>query len=283
LFSGAGVRLVFFIIIYIIFAVFLVGYARKIEKDPTRSPVWELENKLGLRDHIEWQSNSEVSGKRFKRAVTWFSVFIASIAVILFATPFVDFLSSFSLPLVAVLFLTAGLGAGFLSGAKSTDIWAAAKDGALGIAPGIPLILMAVSIKFIVAHGGIMDTLLHTASNWFTGTTPFVATLIIYAIALIIEFFIGSGSAKAFLLMPILLPLADLVGVTRQITVTAYCFGDGFSNLIYPTNPVLLISLGLTVVSFPVWLKWSMKLWLWVLPVTILFLAFASAIHFGPF
>jgi uncharacterized ion transporter superfamily protein YfcC len=107
--------------------------------------------------------------------------------------------------------------------------------------------------------------------------------LAIYFLALIIELFVSSGSAKAFLMMPILLPLADLVGVTRQITVTAYCFGDGFSNLVYPTNPVLLIVLGLTVVSFPKWLKWSLKLWGWVILVTIAFLAIAVSIGYGPF
>ncbi|RLC76289.1 MAG: hypothetical protein DRJ03_19200 [Chloroflexi bacterium] len=65
--------------------------------------------------------------------------------------------------------------------------------------------------------------------------------------------------------------------------VMAYCFGDGFSNLAYPTNPVLLICLGLTVVSYPKWLKWSSKLWLWVILVTIAFLGLAVAIDFEPF
>jgi uncharacterized ion transporter superfamily protein YfcC len=105
----------------------------------------------------------------------------------------------------------------------------------------------------------------------------------VYVLALVIEFFVASGSAKAFLLMPILLPIADLVGVTRQVAVTAYCFGDGFSNMAYPTNPVLLISLGLTVVGYPRWLKWSLKLWVWVLLISVAFLALAVAVGYGPF
>ena len=156
-------------------------------------------------------------------------------------------------------------------------------EGAAGIAPAIPLILMAAAVKHIVAHGGIMDTMLHSASESFAHASPLVAALIIYFLALFIEFFIGSGSAKAFLMMPILLPLADLVGVTRQVAVTAYCFGDGFSNLAYPTNPVLLISLGLTVVSFPKWFKWTSRLWIWVLGITFITLAIGVAINYGPF
>jgi uncharacterized ion transporter superfamily protein YfcC len=128
-----------------------------------------------------------------------------------------------------------------------------------------------------------MDTILHSASLTFSQASPFLAALIVYVLALLIELFIGSASAKAFLMMPILIPLADLVGVTRQVTVTAYCFGDGFSNMAYPTNPVLLICLGLTVVTYPKWLKWSLRLWLWVILITTAFLWLAVAINFGPF
>ena len=156
-------------------------------------------------------------------------------------------------------------------------------EGFSGIAPAVPLILMAASIKYIVATGGIMDTILHAAARPFTEASPFAAALAIYFLALIMELFIPSGSAKAFLMMPILLPISDLVGVTRQTTVTAYCFGDGFTNLAYPTNPVLLISLGLTVVSFPRWLRWTLPLWGMVFVVTVIFLAIAVAVGFGPF
>jgi len=83
--------------------------------------------------------------------------------------------------------------------------------------------------------------------------------------------------------MPIMLPLADLVGVTRQVSVTAYCFGDGFSNLAYPTNPILLIVLGLTVVSYPKWIRWTMKLWFWVILAYLIFLWIGVLIDYGLF
>jgi uncharacterized ion transporter superfamily protein YfcC len=83
--------------------------------------------------------------------------------------------------------------------------------------------------------------------------------------------------------MPILLPVADLVGVTRQVAVTAYCFGGGFSNLAYPTNPVLLIVLGLTGISYGRWIKWTWKLWAVVVALSVVFLWIASVINYGPF
>ena len=73
------------------------------------------------------------------------------------------------------------------------------------------------------------------------------------------NFFIPSGSAKAFLLMPLIVPVAQVFGISAQLCVLAFAFGDGFSNVIYPTNPVLLISLGLADVSYADWAKWSVK------------------------
>jgi len=143
--------------------------------------------------------------------------------------------------------------------------------------------MMASSVKHIVATGGILDTILHWASTLFVGTNPLVSALLIYALTLVLEILISSGSAKALLLIPILIPLADLVGVNRQIAVSAYCFGDGFSNMAYPTNVTLLITLSLTVVPYPKWLKWLLGLWFWVILATVAFLAVAVAINYGPF
>ena len=82
----------------------------------------------------------------------------------------------------------------------------------------------------------------------------------IFLFTMIINFFVSSGSAEAVLLMPLLGPLSDLCGISRQLTVLAYNYGDGFSNLIYFTNPCLLIALSLAGISYGKWLKWSLKL-----------------------
>jgi len=145
------------------------------------------------------------------------------------------------------------------------------------------LILMAASVKHIIASGGILDTILNSAANTFGGANPITAAFLIFALTLGIEFFVSSGSAKAFLLMPLLIPLAELVGITRQTAVQAYLFGDGFSNLAYPTSAVLLICLSLTAVTYPKWLKWVLGLWVWVLLASLGFIAIAVWINYGPF
>ena len=282
LFSGAGLRLVIFAVVYAILAAFLAAYARRIERDPSASPLHGQDE--AERRKYQLPLGETIAGSpRMGRALAWFLGATVLILVVLVASPIVPALSDLALPLVGVIFLIGGVGAGLLSGAGGRNVLAGLARGVVNILPAVPLILMAVSVKHIVVQGGIMDTILFAASRPFAAASPFLAALLIYGLALIIEFFVASGSAKAFLMMPILLPLADLIGVTRQVTVTAYCFGDGFSNLVYPTNPVLLICLGLTVVSFPKWLRWSLGLWMWILLATIGFLGLAVAIGYGPF
>lgn len=283
LFSGAWFRIPIFIVIYAILAFFLVRYAKKIEKNPQASSVF-AEDKVGRAkyENLKLEDIAQ-STPNLRRAMAWFLVCILLLLFVLISGPFVSVIADYALPLVGVLFFLGGVGAGLVSGYGRGAILKALWEGVAGFSPGIILFLMAVSVKHIVVQGGIMDSILHGAAQSFSQTSPLLSAIIIYFLALIIELFVSSGSAKALLMMPILLPLADLVGVTRQVTVTAYCFGDGFSNMIYPTNPVLLIVLGLTTVSYPKWLRWTLPLWGVVILVTILFLAIAVAIGYGPF
>jgi len=153
----------------------------------------------------------------------------------------------------------------------------------LNFLPGIVLVLMAYSVKHIIATGMIMDTILYNAADLISRSQPMSAAFLVYAVTLAINFFIGSATAKAFLMMPILIPLADLVGITRQTAVLAFDFGDGFSNMIFPTNALLLIALSFTVVSYAKWMRWTWKLQLAILLITSVFLAVAVKIKFGPF
>jgi len=283
LYSGAWLRIPIFLAIYLVFAFFLLRYARKVDRRPEASPVY-AEDQLGKEEYMLANlAQLHDESLHLRRAGIWSLVFLLLILFVLFSGPFLSAISAVALPLIGLLFFIGGIGAALLAGSSMRLVLKALGEGFSGIAPAVPLILMAASIKYIVATGGIMDTILHAAARPFTEASPFVAALAIYFLALVMELFIPSGSAKAFLMMPILLPISDLVGVTRQTTVTAYCFGDGFTNLAYPTNPVLLISLGLTVVSFPKWLRWTLPLWGLVFIVTVIFLAIAVAIEFGPF
>jgi len=282
IYSGAGARIVLFVFVYIILAAFLGLYARKIERDPQKSSVY-TEDLAGKTRYGSFQIDDSLdSDPRMRRAAIFLGSFFGLILLVLLALPLIPVLRDIALPLTGLLFVIGGIGAGLISGAGKNS-WKAAWDGFVGIAPAIPLLMMAASVEHIISSGGILDTILHWANNAFTGTSPFAAALMIYALTLVLELFISSGSAKAFLLIPIIMPLADLVGVTRQIAVSAYTFGDGFSNMAYPTNAALLITLSLTVIPYPKWLKWVLGLWFWVILTTVIFLAIAVATNYGPF
>ena len=280
-FSGFGYRLVVFAVFYAALFLFLRRYAKRIEADPTRSPVYALDraNQLpATHPDAAFQDTP-----RLRRAVRWFTGCMLGMFVLLLAGTVLPAISDLSLPLVGLAFLLGGLGAGLWSGMGARGTVSVFGKGSLGLAPAILLILMASSVKHIITTAGILDTLLHGMANLLTGVPPFVAVVLVYLLVLLMELFIGSGSAKAFLVMPIVVPLADLLGIHRQVMVLAYQFGDGFSNLFYPTNPVLLIGLGLTVVSYPAWIRWVAKLQGVVFLLTLALLEIALLTGYGPF
>lgn len=133
------------------------------------------------------------------------------------------------------------------------------KDGVVSVLPGVLLILMANSIRFTMMEGNILEPILQTAIGIAGGLPRWSVILFIYGLVLFFNFFIPSGSAKAFLLMPLIIPTAQAFDISAQLCIMAFAFGDGFSNVFYPTNPVLLISLGLAKVGYGDWVKWSFK------------------------
>lgn len=154
------------------------------------------------------------------------------------------------------------------------------KDGVVSVLPGVLLILMANSIRYTLMEGNILDVILQSAISFASGMPRWSVILFIYALVLFLNFFIPSGSAKAFLLMPLIVPTAEAFGISAQLCVVAFAFGDGFSNVFYPTNPVLLISLGLANVSYGTWVKWSVKFQLVNLVLTSALLLFGLAVGY---
>jgi uncharacterized ion transporter superfamily protein YfcC len=235
LFSGALLRVPVFIVFYAALAWFLLTYARRIDRDPTASLVYK-ESRAAADKYKHLDLNNTAAAPRTGKAALIFGLFMLLIIAVLLAGPFVPAISDYTLPLVGLLFFIGGLVSGIVSGANGKLIGKALKEGMVGLAPGIPLILMAASTKHIVSSGKVIDTILHGTTTLLDGASPLSAVLIMFLLALLVEFFVASSGAKAVLMMPILLPLADLLGVTRQLTVSAYCFGDGSPT--WPTLPM---------------------------------------------
>jgi len=287
LFSGSLLRIVFFLIIVCLVNFFVIRHAKKVERDPQSSICFRederlRQNLLAVENTGQGQVKKSITKGQW-RALIWFASWIALAIILVIVTARDPVLSNLAFPMMTVLFLIGGIGGGIFAGLPAVDIGKAFGKGLLNILPGVLLVLMAYSVKHIIVTGMIMDTILYRAAELISRSPPMAAAFLVYATTLVMNFFIGSASAKAFLMMPLLTPLADLVGITRQTAVLAFDFGDGFSNMIFPTNALLLIALSFSVVGYTKWMRWTWKLQLAILVITSAFLAFAVKIGFGPF
>ena len=237
MFSGSWFRILSFVLVYALLLLFLITYAKKIEKKDCMS-------------NFTFEKD-----ERLDRASNAFVIILAIGVLIVLSSAFIKFLQDYTMIIVMLMFLIAGVVSSILSKIPFKVFAKSALGGILGIIPAIVLILMASSIKYTLTEAKVLDTIMYYSSNIAKSIPRVTVGLFIYLIALILEFFIASGSAKAFLLIPLLVPIASIFNISPQLCIVAYAFGDGFSNIFYPTNPVLLITLGLNEVKYTDYMK----------------------------
>lgn len=279
LFSGLAFRIMVFAIVYVILAGFTTIYAKRIEKNPKKSLCYEtdiaLREKYSLGDSMAVLYNPDTK----KAAKAFIGCLSGVIACIIF-----DFIigaeGMISMPGMAILFAIGGISAGYLSGLRGKKLLASFGEGIKTVAPIIPIILFILSITYILDQGNIIPTILDFVYNEIKNLSPYTAILMLFALIVVLEFFIGSGTAKAFLVMPLVLPLAEMVGVTSQSVTLAFCLGDGFTNLIYPTSGIMIIAIGLVNISYGKWLKFSWKLFLLEGIASVALMLLAVAINY---
>jgi uncharacterized ion transporter superfamily protein YfcC len=201
--------------------------------------------------------------------------------VLIILSSFIAFLQNTITVLMAVIFLAAGIAGCFSAGMKPLEFLKQFGKGIATMLPGVGILLMASSIKYTLTESKTLDTVLNFAVELTKGLSPFVVVLVIYGLVLFMNFFIASASAKAVFLIPLIVPLGQLNEIPSQLSILAFIYGDGFSNLFYPTNPVLLICLGLIGIDYLTWAKWSIKFQIGVLAITCILLLIAKAVGYG--
>lgn len=263
MFSGIWLRLVAFVCIYLLLLFFVRFHARRL---PDRGFV------SGTGDHVP--------DTRMDKGLLLFGCILGAGIALVLSSGFIPALRDYTMIIVAVMFLVAGVAATLAAGMGIKGLLKSFLSGLIAIAPSVLMILMAASIRYTLVEGKILDSLLHWAVTAAGGMSRGLLVLFIYGICLVLNFFIPSGSAKAFLLIPLIVPLAGLFGVSSQICILAFAFGDGFSNVFYPTNPCLLISLGLVDSSYGKWARYSVKFQLMNLVLTSALLLFGLAVGY---
>ena len=265
MFSGAWLRAVAFVLIYALLLLFVRAHAKKVEKP--------------IEQQIAAVASFEKDAKKDKGLICFISIIGVGLLLIL-SSGFIPALQDYTLIIVAVMFLAAGISSPLVSGMSFKRLLKTFWDGLVSILPAVIMLLMASSIKYTLDEANVLDTLLHGAVGMASTMPKWAVVLFIYAIVLVMNFFIGSGSAKAFMLIPLIVPLAQVFNIPAQLCIVAFAFGDGFSNVLYPTNAALLISLGLGDVSYGEWFKWTWKFQAMNLILTSLLLLFGLAVGY---
>jgi len=262
MFSGMWLRAVSFVVIYALLLAFLLRHAKKIDRG-------------GAVLAADFTPD-----KKLDAGLKWFGGILGAGILLVLSSGFITALQDYTMIIVAVMFLAAGLTACTAAGMAGKELGHSFGKGMLSILPAVALILMASSIKYTLTEGKILDTVLYWAVGAVEDLPKWCIILFIYALVLGLNFFISSGSAKAFLLMPLIVPMAQFFGIEAQLCVMAFAFGDGFSNVFYPTNAALLIALGLADVSYGDWVKFSWKFQGLNLVVTSLLLLVGLAVGY---
>lgn len=268
--AGVWLRIVFFGITYLVLCVFLMRYLKKIEKNPSSSLTYSQDLKRQENLEQEFGDAPENQQKTFRV----YSGFFIAQGIVLIAIACIREISGFAIPILAASFLIAGIICGYIVSKKLRDTLSYFFKGAAAMIPAVVMIAIASSVKLVMDEGGIIDTVLHFVLNLLEGKSPFVAIILIFFLILFLQLFIGSASAKIFLVMPIILPITTALGISPQLVILTYCMADGFTDVILPTNPVLLIGLSMANVSYFKWLKWTWKLQLLLFGISVLLLLF---------
>ena len=155
-------------------------------------------------------------------------------------------------------------------------------DGCKKMLNAAMIIGLASAIASIMSAGKIVDTVVYALASCLQHTPGFLMAPAMYIANTLINCVIVSGSGQAAAIMPIMIPLSDLLGVTRQTSVLAYNFGDGFCNYILPHSTALMGIISAVNIPYDRWLKFMWKLFLiWAVTACVM-TAIAQGIHFGP-
>lgn len=273
IFSGILLRTVYSVVTIGILAFFVVRYAKKIKANPEASLAKGIDVEgLGLSKGLE---DYEVTG--IHKIVLL--ILVAMIGGIVYGSVQVGWYINE----ITTLFLVSSIIIALVGRIKMNDYVEIMIKGAADLVSGAMIIGIARGISIIMINGNIGDTIINALSVPLQQLPAMISVIGMTASHCIVNFFISSGSGKAMATMPIMLPLGDLLGITRQTSTLAFQIGDGVTNLIYPTNGGLLALLTMARVPFDRWFKFIIVPVLVILFTGIGFTIFAVAINWGPF
>ncbi len=264
-FSGIGYRLIVWVATTSVTILFLMWYAARVKQNPTLSPTYVLDQTRRQEQpaHI---GLDRMTG-RHKAVLAIFALSLA--AMVIGVVKFDWYIDE-----IAALFLSMAIVVGIV-GRLGPDNWVAAfMQGAKDLAPTALVIAIARGTMILARDAHIIDTMLHGLMPLVQSSHPVFAAQKMYLIQSVINFFIHSGTGQAALTMPIMAPLADLVGVTRQTAILAFQLGE----LSTPMIPTSGITVGVLALARVPWITWAR----WMIPLQLIYLVLALVLLIPP-
>jgi uncharacterized ion transporter superfamily protein YfcC len=267
LYSGMEYRFFVWILSTIGMTAFVMIYANKIKKNPEKSPVFELDQ--ARKRELKLDTNAPAVITIYHKLVLL--AFLVAMGLLLVGVlKFKWYIDE-----IAALFFGLGIVAGLLGKLSLNEITDSFKAGAKDMMGVALIIACARAILVVAVDGKILDVMLYSLASLISHFHPIVAAQAMFVTQGIINFFVHSGSGQAALTMPVMAPLADVIGISRQTAVLAFVFGEGWINPILPTSGVTMGILGLAGISWEKWAKW-------MLPIQIFFFILALLLLIPP-
>ncbi|MEG0856854.1 MAG: YfcC family protein [Terrisporobacter sp.] len=269
--SGIEYRIIMFIIYMAICIGFVMMYANKVKKDPSKS----LVRNISL-DELAIDSEDTNIKEFTKRGAMVITIFVLGMATMIYGV----LEQGWYINEIAMIFTAIGIISGIAAGLKQDEIVDSFIGGSKDLMSAGLCIAFARGIVIIAENGYIIDTILNSAANILNGLPKAIFINLTFLIEGLIAFLIPSASGLASLTVPVLSPLGDLVDVSRQMIVTAYQFGIGVTNFITPTSGVLMGALALANIPWSKWLRFTMPLLVVLILTTMTFLTIGLYIGF---
>lgn len=249
LFSGLEYRVFCWAVLTLIGIVFVLWYAKRVKAKPERSPVYKLDE--------YWRKRVESSAQTtltIRHILILVLLLVTIVALVVGVLKFDWYIAE-----ISALFLAMGIFAGIIDRQGADDISKLFLAGCKDILSAALVVGLASGIIFILRDGHVIDTILYGLTRSLASLGEVASLGVMYVFQTLLNIVMPSGSAKAALTMPIMAQFADLIDVSRQTTVLAFQFGDGFTNMLTPTSGVLIGVLGIARIPYGTWLKWVWK------------------------
>jgi uncharacterized ion transporter superfamily protein YfcC len=236
-FSGAGFRLVTFVLYLGVGILFLLWHVRRNGYRPDGGVAHDPSPLEGRHQVIIW-------------------VLAGAILVLLYGAQKLDWGN----PELGAFYIVLGVLIAVIGRLPSRQTAVAFLDGMKGMVLAAVLVGLARAVEVVLRDGMIMDTIIHTLSRTVHGSHPAVVAQMMVGIQMLLDVLIPSTSGQAAVTMPILGPIAQLAGVSGQVSVSAFIFGNGLTNTITPTSGMLLAYLATANVPYGQWVRFVIPL-----------------------